>query len=71
MRQLYYPTTQQQYFDGATNQDILEESHNLFENAASTVNSLFRGLFFIVLLGISGVGLFLFSWLMVLDENDL
>ena len=71
MRQLYYPTSQQQYFEIVAEGNLLEESHNLFENGASAIKKILQGFFFLLLLSISGVGIALLSWLAVLDEGDL
>lgn len=71
MRQLYYPTSQPQYFNIAAERSLLDESHNFIENATSAIGSIFRGFFFSILLGIGGVGILLCSWLIISDGGDL
>jgi len=68
MSELYYPTTPEQCL--APEEDLVEESQHIIGNVAGAIGYSFRCVVFIILLGVSGIGMLILSLAMVGDERE-
>ena len=68
MSELYYPTTPEQSI--AREQDLVKESQNIISNAAGAIGYIGRVVAFLILLGVSGIGMLLLGLLVVADEME-
>ena len=68
MSELYYPTTPEQGL--APEQDLVKEGKNIIGNVAGAIGYSFRCVVFIILLGVSGIGMLILSLAMVGDETE-
>jgi len=68
MSELSYPTTLEQCI--ATEQELVKESHNIIGNVAGAIGYISRCVVFLILLEVGGIGMLLFSLLVVGDEME-
>lgn len=68
MSELYYPTTPEQCI--APEQELVKESKNIIGNVAGAIGYICQCVVFIILLGVSGIGMLILSLAMVGDERE-